>query len=123
MLLAGDGGAAAHRFAVAPVETTVHGLPRGGNALDLQKSDGTDLIVVWSGANLYPDGRTVTVPVSPVRVRLAGERDVLVYDPAQGPAPVKTLHDTRTVELNLSDRLLVVAVAPPGGTTELHRPR
>ena len=120
MLLAGDGGAQARRFTPGRVPATVSGLPPGGGALALQKSDGSVVVVLWSGANLLSDGTPVEPPTADVRLEVsAPARALRLYDPARSAQPVEVSRDARGATLALSDRVLVVMLASDTGSAEM----
>lgn len=117
MSIVGDTAPASRSFKPTSIGVTVKGLPGGGDSLVLQKADGTTLVVIWSNANLFTNGRPVTAPESLVTVDFGGRvSQVRLYDPVNGAAPVQTAQDVGALTVSLSDRPMVIALsgAAPG---------
>jgi hypothetical protein len=84
-------------FAIASQPKTVH-------ELLLQHSDGTFQLIVWGERLSGQDRVAVDLGVTRPSVR--------VYDPTTGVEPVKTLTNTSSLELTLSDHPMVIAISP-----------
>jgi hypothetical protein len=118
MRIIGDTAPAARSFRTTPAGITVTGLPRGGDSLVLQKADGTTLVVIWSNANLFTDGRPVAPATSNVTVDFGRNvANVRLYDPVNGAAPVQTTRDVATLEVSLGARPMVIGLSGAGAAS------
>ena len=110
-----DEGAGATSFAPAALDATITGLPASGSALTLQKSDGTFDVVIWDEPKVWDlaSRSAVTPPSTAVTVDLgASYGTVRVFDPLVGSAPIQTLTNASTVQLDLAGHPYIIEVSP-----------
>lgn len=95
----------------------VSGLPATGDSLAIAKSDGTTDIAVWAEPQLWDRNskRELSALTSTVTVKLDGAHAVSVYDPLIGSSPIATYGSTSSVQLQVSDHPLIVAVKAAAG--------
>ena len=79
---------------------TVDPMPATAHDLLLRKSDGGYWLVVWGERVAGADKVTVTLP--------ARHREVRIYDPTVGESPVRVERRTAEIELEVSDRPLIL---------------
>ena len=79
---------------------TVDPMPVTAHDLLLRKSDGGYWLVVWGERVAGADKVTVTLP--------ARHREVRIYDPTVGEKPVRAEKRTAEIELEVSDRPLIL---------------
>lgn len=110
-----DAGPNAATFQTSAFAPTVTGLPATGRTLVLQKSSGVTDVVVWAEPTIWDQasGTEVASPAQTVTVDLGGVRQsVSVFDPLVGSAPIRTLTDVRTAQLQVTDHPLILEVGP-----------
>lgn len=110
-----DTGANAKTFATTAPSYTITGMPSTASEMVLQKSDGTNDLVMWnSGATLWNSttNTEATVTATPVTVSLGGtHQTVSIYDPLVSSSPIQTLTNASTVTLSLAKDPLIVQVS------------
>ena len=79
---------------------TVEPMPVTAHDLLLRKSDGGYWLVVWGERVAGADKVTVTLP--------ARHREVRIYDPTVGESPIRVERRTAEIELEVSDRPLIL---------------
>ena len=75
-------------------------MPVTAHDLLLRKSDGGYWLVVWGERVAGADKVTVTLP--------ARHREVRIYDPTVGESPIRVERRTAEIELEVSDRPLIL---------------
>ena len=115
--LLADPGPGSGAFRLDGILFTASGVPydHTGNTMQLQKSDGTHVIVAWNEQQPWDPDTQTAAPVQhiPATVDLQRSyRTVLIYDPTVGTAPLQTLHDVSQVVLDLTDHPLLVLLPP-----------
>ena len=115
--LLADPGAGSGAFRLDGLSFTAAGVPydHTGNTMQLQKSDGTQVIAAWNEQQPWDPDTQTAAPVQhmPATVDLQRNyRTVLVYDPTVGTAPLQTLHNVSRVVLDLTDHPLLVVIPP-----------
>lgn len=86
-----------------------------GNALALQKRDGSHVLVLWNEQQVWePDTRTAsTVTHIPVDVSLGSSYPTIrIYDPLIGTDPVHEYHGLRTLTVDLADHPIMLVLPP-----------
>ena len=95
---------------------TVSGLTNaGGNSLLIEKSTGALDLAVWAEPVSFDTTTFTNIPVSDDSVTVslgATYQTVEIFDPLVSSAPISTLHDTGSVQLDITDHPLIVEVEP-----------
>ena len=111
----GDHGSSAETFAAGSLNYSVSNLPKTGNDMLMEKSNGAFDIVVWNEAQLWNQTNNSEYSVAPTTVTVSlGNvyQTVEVFDPLIGSTPVETLQDVNSVSIGLTDHPLIVEVEP-----------
>jgi hypothetical protein len=101
---------------IGKVRLQISGLPASGNTLLIEKSDGTDYLVVWAEPVIWWNRANIVIPApeAPVTVTLpASQADVRVFDPLTGTAPVAEYTHVTQIRLRVTDHPLLVAFGRP----------
>ena len=102
-------------FAAGGLSFTVNGLPSTGHQLLLEKADGNFYLTLWN----EPQTRDVNVNVTVSLGTSAGT--INVYDPTVSASSIKTLSNTSSVPVSLSDHPVILEIrnsgSPPPPTT------
>lgn len=93
----------------------VAGLPVDGHCLLMQELDGTFALVLWAEPRIWSEARHAAIGAAEVAVTLtfpARVGSIRILDPLLSTEAVRTLTDTTSVDIGLSDHPLVVEVRP-----------
>jgi len=112
-----DSGATASSFPASDFSFTANGVPYDytGNTLELEKSDGSHVIAVWNEEQLWDTDKLEPVAANYLSVTVdlhQNYQHVLVFDPTASTAPIQTLSNVDTVQLDLSDHPFLIQVFP-----------
>ncbi len=92
-------------FTPRTLDYTIPGKPAPVHDLLIEKHDGTLELAVWSERAKGSDDVTVKFGAAPASAK--------VYDLTLGAAPVRTLGNTASVALTLSDHAMIIEIAAP----------
>jgi hypothetical protein len=112
-ILADSGDGTASNIAAS--NNSITGLPTTGNSLLIAKSDGTTDIAVWAEPQIWDEatGTENLQPATAVTVNLGAEySSVEIFDPLSSAAPIQTLSNVSSVDLDVTDHPLIVQVGP-----------
>lgn len=93
---------------------SLSGLPRTGNTLLMQKSDGSFQLAIWAEPDIWDETTRTAIPAPVVPVSLTLRHpaaSMRVYDPVTGTEPLATVRNTRTISVVISDRPVIVEVS------------
>ncbi|MCC6927637.1 MAG: hypothetical protein IT359_01490 [Gemmatimonadaceae bacterium] len=110
--IVGDAEAAA--FVPTPVTLQLRGDTTGIRRLALQRPGGELLLLLWQDADAYDTAnrRDLSVAARRLTLELPGSSRVRVYTPLTTAAPLTTLPSARTIQLDVPDHPVIVAIAP-----------
>ena len=116
-----DTSGSANSFTTGSLAYSAIGLPPTGRTLELQKSDGTFDIVVWSDPAIWNPvtNSETSVSSSNVTVELGATfQSLSIFDPMVGTTPIQTFSNASSVTLAVTDHPLILQVNSPvaGGT-------
>lgn len=109
-----DSGSNAHNFPLRASPASLSNLPSTARSLTLERSDGSDIIVLWNEAKVWDSTNRVAVAVPATQVVLTptASRSAAVYDPLQSVGPIANAAAGTPVQLSLAAHPLIVVLAP-----------
>ena len=122
-----DDPAAPTDFATHALDYALSGLPASGHSLLLEKANGTFELMVWAEPDIWDQTthQSITVAETTTTVTFGSSpADVSVYDPLLSDQPIATYSQVTSVDLAITDHLLVVEVSnlasPPPVVAPMH---
>lgn len=111
-----DTAPAAASFQMGTLDYTVSGLPASGNTMVFEKASGEFEVVVWAEPELWDTNIQAEVAAVSRSVSLdfaSPQKNVAVFDPMLGTAPVATYAQASSILLSVVDHPLVIQVGGP----------
>ena len=91
LTIIGDAAPNADTFTLIPYTVSVTNLPANGYSVQLQRSNGDNIVIVGIDATIYQNGTLISAPSYQIAVSLPTAANLNVYDPLVGTTPISAV--------------------------------